>query len=89
MITMINYLLNGLTLKQYRVLGFIVSFMQCNGYSPSVREIGLGFRIAPSSVLDYLRILEKKGFIKRSRMKSRSVKVIRSANGYGSDVSLS
>lgn len=82
---MINYLLNGLTIKQSRIMAFIESFIGSNGFAPSLREIGESFHIAPSSALDHLRRLEKKGFIRRSALKPRCVKVVRSLGSNNAD----
>ena len=74
---MINYLLNGLTIKQNRIMAFIESFIGSNGFAPSLREIGESFHIAPSSALDHLKALEKKGYIRRIHSKSRCLKILR------------
>lgn len=74
---MINYLINGLTIKQGRIMAFIESFIGSNGFAPSLREIGESFHIAPSSALDHLVALEKKGFIRRVHSKSRCLKILK------------
>lgn len=68
---------NGLTSRQNQVMAFIVGFSQMNGFAPSIREIALTFQIAPSSVLDHLKALERKGFIKRQPSKSRCLEILR------------
>ncbi len=74
---MANHLANGLTLRQQAILSFINLFSTQNGFPPSIREIGTNFKIAPSSVLDHLKALEKKGFIKRLPFKPRCLEVLR------------
>lgn len=69
--------MSSLTQKQLDVLAFIVSFTRDKGFPPSIREIGTFFQIAPPSVLDHLRALEKKGFIKRLPFKPRCLEVLK------------
>ena len=73
--------MSALTLKQLEILEFIVSFMKEKGYPPSIREIGTSFHIAPPSVLDHLRALEKKGFIRRLPFKPRCLEVLKDSQG--------
>ena len=70
-------LANGLTQRQNQVMVFIVGFYKSNGFAPSIREIGISFKIAPSSVFDHLKVLERKGFIKRVPSKSRCLEILR------------
>lgn len=70
-------LTNGLTARQHEILAFVSLFMNANGFPPSIREIGANFSIAPSSVLDHLKALERKGFIKRLPSKSRCLEILK------------
>jgi len=74
---MANKLTNGLTSKQQAILKFISFFSGENGFPPSLREIGTSFKIAPSSVLDHLKALERKGFIKRHPFKPRCLEILK------------
>lgn len=74
---MIDPLTATLTFRQQEILSFVELFFHSNGFPPSLREIGKNFRIAPSSVLDHLRALEKKGFIKRLSNKSRCLEILK------------
>jgi len=68
---------------QKRILDFITSFIDGNGYSPSVREIAKGCRINSSTVAQYhLNRLEDKGYIRRNRDVSRSVVLLKKRLGY-------
>ena len=71
--------MDSLTQKQMDILAFISSFCKSSGYSPSIREIGNHFGIAPPSVLSHLRALEKKGFIRRIPFKPRCLEVVKKA----------
>jgi repressor LexA len=74
---MADYRNKLLTLKQQAVLRFISLFATENGFPPSIREIGGEFKIAPSSALDHLKALERKGFIKRLPFKPRCLEVLK------------
>lgn len=79
---MANHLENGLTIRQQDVLSFIAAFAATNSFPPTLREIGSEFKIAPSSVLDHLKALEKKGFIKRLPFKPRCLEVLKKSSGH-------
>lgn len=70
----------ALTQKQVEILDFIGSFAKEKGYPPSLREIGAHFRIAPPSVLEHLRALEKKGFIRRLPFKPRCLEILKQSH---------
>lgn len=55
-----------LTQRQHRVLQTIERFLQDEGYTPSVREIGTVLGLAPATVQQHLEVLERKGYIRRS-----------------------
>jgi len=55
-----------LTQRQHRVLQAIERFLQDEGYTPSVREIGAVLGLAPATVQQHLEVLERKGYIRRS-----------------------
>ena len=63
-----------LSRRQQQIYDFIVSYIQENGYGPSVREIADGVGLAgPSTVHGHLRTLEQLGYITRDKHKSRSI----------------
>ena len=66
--------MTDLSLRQQKILQFLIQFMDDNQYTPSVREIQNGCDISSTSVVDYnLRRLEEKGFIHRGKEISRSI----------------
>ncbi len=71
-----------LTAKQEAVLAFIRDELADKGYPPTIREIGshLGLK-STNGVNDHLKALEKKGYLKRGDHKSRSLQVLRHADG--------
>ena len=69
--------MQNLTPKQVEILDFIILFTRDKGFPPSLREIGTHFKIAPPSVLEHLRALERKGFIRRLPFKPRCLEVLK------------
>jgi repressor LexA len=65
-----------LTQRQRRILEYIRSAVEHNGYPPSVREIGeaVGL-VSPSSVAYQLKELERKGYLRRDPNRPRAVDV--------------
>ncbi len=73
-----------LTNRQREILEFIESYMSLNGYPPTYREIADFFGIrTPRGVQQHLKALEKKGIIKLSKGKARSIKIVRNQHEYG------
>lgn len=63
--------------KQDRMLDFISDFLDQHDYPPSIRQIQEGCGISSTSVVDYnLRILERKGYIRRDREVSRAIELL-------------
>ncbi|MBW2057251.1 MAG: repressor LexA [Deltaproteobacteria bacterium] len=65
-----------LTRRQREVLEFIKQSIARQGFPPSIREIGEHFGIYPRAVLDHVRALERKGFVRRRAAKSRAIEVV-------------
>lgn len=76
---------NGLTKRQGEILDFVTCYLRENGYPPTIREIGdaFGFR-SNRGVIDHLRALERKGFIRRNPRSSRAIELL--FNGEGETV---
>jgi len=65
-----------LTQRQRAVYDFIRSKIRSRGYGPTVREIGLKFKInSPNGVMCHLKALEKKGLITREPNMSRAIQL--------------
>ncbi len=71
-----------LTDRQRAVLEFISLSIHDRGYPPTLREIGnhLGIR-STNGVNDHLRALERKGYLTREDMKSRTLRLVRTPDG--------
>ena len=71
-----------LTDRQRAVLEFISASIQERGYPPTLREIGnhLGIR-STNGVNDHLRALERKGYLTREDMKSRTLRLVKTLDG--------
>ncbi len=64
----------GLTDRQLEVLRFIALQIEEAGYPPTIREIGEGLDIrSTNGVNDHLKALERKGFLTRDPVKSRTL----------------
>ncbi len=66
-----------LTQKEKDIYEYINECLETDGYAPSVRDIcgALGIK-STSSVHEYLRRLESKGYIKKSSGRSRALSVV-------------
>ena len=62
-----------LTVRQRQILDFIRRHRQKEGFAPSVREIGEQFGLAPATVHDHIKALERKGSLERHPLRSRSL----------------
>lgn len=70
-------MIKSLTPKQKRVLEFIYDFMEGSGYPPSLADLREFLDVASNqSVLNFLKALEKKGFIKRQGGQIRSIEIL-------------
>lgn len=66
-----------LTQKQQQVLNTINDYINEHGFPPTVREIGKAMGLkSTSTVHSHLKILERKGYIKRLSDCPRAIKVI-------------
>ncbi len=63
--------------RQQRVLAYIKKSMEKRGYPPSIREIGDAVGLTSSSSVAYqLKLLEKKGYIRRDPNLPRAMEVL-------------
>jgi len=72
-----------LTDRQEKVLEFVTEYTKSHGYPPTVREIGEHFRILWAAARGHLQALQKKGFIRLIRSRSRGIEIpgLRPADG--------
>ena len=68
---------DGLTLRQRRILEMIKETVETRGYPPSIREMGDAVGLASSSsVAHQLKVLEGKGFLRRDPNRPRALEVL-------------
>lgn len=69
--------MESLTKRQRQVLNFITRSIDERGYPPTMREIGehMGIR-STNGVNDHLKALERKGYIVREDLKSRTLRPV-------------
>jgi len=65
----------SLTPKQLRVLTFIRDFTAARGYVPTMQEVADEFGVSKVTVFEHIDALQKKGYLKRSRHKARSLQL--------------
>ncbi|WP_194288642.1 transcriptional repressor LexA [Ornithinicoccus halotolerans] len=71
-----------LTARQRRVLGVIRDSVDARGYPPSLREIGEAVGLtSPSSVAHQLKMLERKGYLRRDPHRPRAIEVVLPGEG--------
>ncbi|MGB3829332.1 MAG: transcriptional repressor LexA [Ornithinimicrobium sp.] len=71
-----------LSARQQRVLEVIRDAVDQRGYPPSLREIGEAVGLtSPSSVAHQLKMLERKGYLRRDPNRPRAIEVVLPASG--------
>ncbi len=71
-----------LSTRQQRVLEVIQDAVDQRGYPPSLREIGEAVGLtSPSSVAHQLKMLERKGYLRRDPHRPRAIEVVRPSAG--------
>lgn len=73
-------MLQGLTEPQKRLLQALESYIARNGISPTMRELAAEVGHGVAGVFKQIQRLERNGYVSRTAGKSRSLKVVRSAN---------
>ena len=65
-----------LTLRQKQILAYLRDHIATRGYPPTFREIGLAMGIgSPNGVNCHLKVLQKKGFLTRTKNRSRAIQL--------------
>lgn len=65
----------SLTPKQLRVLTFIRDFSHARGFAPTMQELADEFGVSKVTVFEHIVALQKKGLLKRSKHKARSLQL--------------
>lgn len=73
--------MKDLTGKQQAILEYIESYIGTQGYPPTIREIGDQFSITAKGAYDHLKAIEKKGYIKCEKNRSRAIEMLKTASG--------
>ena len=66
-----------LTCKQLNVYKFIKDYIDTNKIPPSIREVANGFSITDRSAHDYLKAIQRKGYIRIIPNTARGIVVIK------------
>jgi repressor LexA len=70
-------LMKELTARQKEVLAFIKSFIGAHSYPPTIRELADYFEISVKGAHDHVIALRKKGFLRQTDKRSRTMELIR------------
>lgn len=65
-----------LTERQREVLSFISAFTKAHNYPPTIREIAVHFEISVKGAYDHLSALKKKGCLRLTDKRSRTIEVV-------------
>ena len=65
----------SLTPKQLRVLTYIRDYSSARGYAPTMQELADEFGVSKVTVFEHISALQKKGFLRRSRHRARSLRL--------------
>lgn len=65
----------SLTPKQQRVLTYIRDYSRAKGYAPTMQELADAFEVSKVTVFEHIAALQRKGYLKRSRHKARSLRL--------------
>ena len=72
--------MKDLTKRQLEVAQFIESYIDTNGYAPSVRNIADHFGFSPKAAYDHMTALKKKNIIKTAENLPRGLALIKRSN---------
>jgi repressor LexA len=75
--------MKDLTLRQKEVLSFISRHINIHSYPPTVREIAEHFEISVKGAQDHVTALRKKGVIRQSDKRSRTLEIVRRTDEEG------
>lgn len=73
--------MRDLTAKQLAILQYIEDYIRQQGYPPTIREIGDEFKITAKGAYDHLKAIEKKGYIKSEKNRSRAIELLKTSSG--------
>ena len=65
-----------LTIRQQKILDFIVGYIKEVGYPPTVRDIARDFKMSSKGAYDHMVAIEKKGYIRRDPSKPRAIELL-------------
>lgn len=66
------------TEKQLQIINFIKAFIEDKSVSPTLEEIAQYFKVSKITIYEHIAALEKKGALKKSKNRARSIELITS-----------
>jgi len=64
-----------LTPKQLALLTYVRDYLRRHGFVPTMQELGDAFGVSKVTIFEHISTLEKKGYLRRSRHKARSLRL--------------
>jgi repressor LexA len=69
-----------LTKRQREILDYLIGYLENKGYPPTIREIRGAFGLSSNrGIVDHLKALERKGYIRRAKGSSRAIEIMHDA----------
>ena len=78
--------MKGLTQRQLEVAQFIETYIEENGYAPSIRNIADYFGFSPKAAFDHMTALKKKSIIRTADNLPRSLSMVKKTNSRDIDL---
>ncbi len=73
--------MDDLTKRQGEILDYLIAYLTDKGYPPTIREIREAFGLRSNrGIVDHLKALERKGYIRRAKGSSRAIEIVREEN---------
>ncbi len=72
--------MKDLTERQEKVLKYLEQYYRENGYPPTIREVGDSFEITAKGAYDHIHALEKKGYIRCHKNRSRAIEFMKASS---------
>lgn len=66
---------SSVTPKQLRLLTFVRDYSSAKGYAPTMQELANEFGVSKVTVFEHIAALQKKGYLRRSRHRARSLRL--------------
>ena len=73
--------MKGLTQKQKNIFTYVNNYINEQGYPPTIREVSEVFEITGKGAYDHLKALDRKGYIRCHKHRSRAIEILKPVDG--------